>query len=65
MQQFNVSGMTCQHCIRAVTQAVQGIDPAASVQIDLATGHLAAGTTASAAAIIAAIEAEGYRATTA
>eukprot|EP01034_Spumella_vulgaris_P015351 gene15351-19597_t len=27
--------MTCGHCVRAVTQAVQALDPAASVKVDL------------------------------
>lgn len=36
-QQFTVSGMSCGHCVRAVTEAVKEIDPAAGVQVDL--GH--------------------------
>ncbi len=31
MQNFKVSGMTCGHCVRAVTEAVKDVDPAASV----------------------------------
>ena len=34
MQVFNVEGMTCGHCVRAVTQAVQSKDPAASVNLE-------------------------------
>jgi copper chaperone len=33
-QVFVVSGMSCGHCERAITQAVQQIDPQAQVQID-------------------------------
>ncbi len=33
-QVFVVSGMSCGHCERAITQAVQQIDPRAQVQID-------------------------------
>lgn len=33
-QIFTVVGMTCGHCERAVTQAVQRIDPQAEVQIN-------------------------------
>jgi copper chaperone len=38
---FEVQDMTCGHCVRSITQAVQALDPAAKVQIDLAT-HLVA-----------------------
>ena len=33
---FTVQGMTCGHCERAVTQAVQGVDDQAQVKIDRA-----------------------------
>lgn len=33
-QVFVVSGMSCGHCERAITQAVQHVDPQAQVQID-------------------------------
>lgn len=35
---LHVSGMTCQHCVRAVTQAIRARDAAADVQIDLPSG---------------------------
>ena len=38
-QTFQVQGMTCGHCERAVTQAIQQVDPAATVQIDRASGQ--------------------------
>lgn len=34
-QRFHVSGMSCGHCVRSVTEAVQGIDPTAKVAVDL------------------------------
>ena len=37
-QRFQVSGMTCGHCVRAVTQAIEALDPAARVNVDLAAG---------------------------
>lgn len=40
MQVFNVKGMTCGHCVRAVTQAVLAEDPAATVEVDLAAGEV-------------------------
>ena len=36
MQVFNVQGMTCGHCVKAVTRAVQEQDAAAKVEVDLA-----------------------------
>jgi copper chaperone len=35
LQQFQVKGMSCGHCVRAVTQAVQSVDPKAEVKVDL------------------------------
>ena len=37
---LEVQGMTCGHCERAVTQAVQQIDPAATVRIDRAQNRV-------------------------
>jgi copper chaperone len=33
-QTFTVQGMTCGHCEKAVTQAIQRVDPQAQVKID-------------------------------
>ena len=60
MQRFNVQGMTCAHCVRAITQALQSSDPAADVQIDLASGEVRVESTLTAEAIISLISAEGY-----
>lgn len=32
---FTVTGMSCGHCARAVTQAIRARDPQATVQVDL------------------------------
>ncbi len=58
---LRVEGMTCQHCERAVTQAIQAQDPAATVAIDLAAGTVRAETRLSPAAVAALVAAEGYR----
>ena len=34
---FKVDDMTCGHCVRTITQAVQGADAGATVRIDLAS----------------------------
>jgi copper chaperone len=60
MQRFNVQGMTCAHCVRAITQALQSSDPAADVQVDLASGEVRVESTLTAEAIISLISAEGY-----
>ena len=35
---LNVTGMTCGHCVKAVTAAIQAKDPTAKVVVDLADG---------------------------
>lgn len=40
MTRFNVSGMSCGHCVKAVTQAVQAVAPEAQVKVDLASGEV-------------------------
>jgi copper chaperone len=55
-----VKGMSCGHCVRAVTNAVTAIDPQAQVQIDLPSGKVGVTTQASAEAVKAAIAEEGY-----
>ncbi|WP_296178843.1 heavy-metal-associated domain-containing protein [Pseudomonas sp. UBA1879] len=62
MQIFNVQGMTCGHCVRAVTDAIKGEDPAAEVQIDLAKGEVAVQSQLAADQIIGLIVEEGYTA---
>lgn len=34
---FEVSDMSCGHCVGSITQAVKHTDPAAQVRVDLAT----------------------------
>jgi len=36
MISFDVKGMRCGHCVKAVTQAILALDAAALVQVDLA-----------------------------
>lgn len=60
-QKFNVTGMTCGHCVSAVQNAVQAVDPEAQVTVDLATGHVDVLTQQSREDVAAAIENAGYR----
>lgn len=61
-QTFNVKGMTCGHCERAVTQAVKTLDPRAEVRIDRSTGKVEVQSDQPREALIAAIAEEGYAA---
>lgn len=60
MQVFNVQNMSCGHCVKAITNAVQARDPAASVRVDLAAKEVGVESQLDAAQIIEAISAEGY-----
>lgn len=60
MIEFKVEGMSCNHCVQAVTRAVQAIDPVASVTIDLPSKSVKIGSTHEVAGLRQAIEAEGY-----
>ena len=60
MQVFNVEGMSCGHCVKAITQAVQARDPAASVRVDLAAREVGVESALSADQVIALISGEGY-----
>lgn len=61
MQSFTVQDMTCGHCVRAVTDAVHAVDPAATVEVDLVAGRVTVRDTAVPAVKIAsAITSEGY-----
>lgn len=62
MQVFNVQGMSCGHCVKTITQALQSKDPAASVRIDLAAKEVGVESALTADQVIALISAEGYEA---
>lgn len=63
MQVFKVQGMTCAHCVRAVTSAIQAQDPTAQVQVDLANGEVKVQSQLEAEQIVELIEEEGYATT--
>lgn len=58
--QFEVQGMTCGHCERAVTNAIQQLDPQAQVHIDRAQNRVDVDSTQPREALAAAIAEEGY-----
>ena len=61
MQTFQVSGMTCAHCERAVTEAILQVDPQAQVSIDRVAGRVEVQSQQDHQALAQAIVAEGYR----
>ena len=46
---YQVTGMTCEHCVRAVTEEIESLAGVASVTVELVPGGASAGTVASAA----------------
>lgn len=59
-QTFNVQGMSCGHCVGAVTQAVKAVDPKAEVKVDLGSGKVEVRSDRDREAIAQAIREEGY-----
>ncbi|WP_455284962.1 heavy-metal-associated domain-containing protein [Cupriavidus necator] len=60
MIQFQVEGMSCNHCVGAITRAVQAIDPAATVSADVPTQAVRVDSGADAQVLRHAIEEAGY-----
>jgi copper chaperone len=64
MLELKVEGLTCGHCVRAVTEAVHAVAPQVAVAVDLEQGLVkitAGNTTIPTDAVIKAIEEEGYK----
>ncbi len=64
-QTFNVSGMTCGHCVNAVTQELSAVAGVQDVTVVLAPGEAAAVTVVSAepldsSVVRAAVDEAGY-----
>lgn len=58
---YSVSGMTCEHCVRSVTEEVSEVPGVASVEVDLDTGRLVVhGEGVSDDAVRAAVDEAGY-----
>ena len=62
MQRFNVQGMTCGHCVKAVTNAIKNDDPTAQVQVELASGVVQVDSSLPAERVVELIREEGYEA---
>jgi copper chaperone len=57
---LDVQKMTCNHCVRSVTAAVQALDPQAQVEVSLADGSVRIAGRLDAEAAARAIRDEGY-----
>ena len=57
---LQVEGMSCGHCIRAVTNAITALDQGAKVDVDLAAKRVVAQTSLSRTAVVRAVEEEGF-----
>ena len=60
MLDVSVEGMTCEHCVRAVTQALSTVPGVESVTVDLAAGQVHVTGSPDLATVHDAIAAEGY-----
>ena len=62
MTTLQISGMTCQHCVRSVTKALQGVAGVDNVSVDLGAGSARVEGPADPASLLQAVESEGYEA---
>ena len=60
MIELTLPTMTCGHCVKAITAAVQQVDAAARLQIDLPTHQVRIESTLPAADFERALAEEGY-----
>lgn len=62
---FHVAGMTCDHCVRAVTEEVGKLDGVTTVDVDLASGAVTVISEAPLddADVAAAVDEAGYEVT--
>jgi len=66
MTTIKIEGMSCQHCVKAVEQALAGVNGVERVvDVDLDAGEARVEGNADTASLIAAVEDEGYTASAA
>ncbi|WP_375424473.1 heavy-metal-associated domain-containing protein [uncultured Friedmanniella sp.] len=60
--EYRVQGMTCQHCVSAVTAEVEAVSGVTGVQVDLSRGLLrvTSGPEVSRTAVASAVDEAGY-----
>ena len=62
MTELKIEGMTCGHCTSAVKKALEGVDGVTAATVDLAAGRAHVEGQADTAALVAAVQDEGYQA---
>ncbi|HUN90780.1 MAG TPA: heavy-metal-associated domain-containing protein [Burkholderiaceae bacterium] len=60
---LDVTGMTCGHCVAAVTRAIQAVPGVESVNVSLERAQAVVGGDADAKSLVAAVKEQGYAAT--
>ena len=58
--QLKVTGMTCEHCVRAVTKALEGVPGVEKAEVTLKPGGAVVHGEADPEQLIAAVREEGY-----
>lgn len=61
MIEFKLPQMSCGHCVRSVTEAVQSVDPQAEVKVDLGAKTAQVESKAQRDAIARALAEAGYQ----
>lgn len=59
---LSITGMTCDHCVRSVTKALQTVAGVEKVSVSLDTGRARVDGKAGPGALVQAIEEEGFQA---
>jgi copper chaperone len=59
-QSLQVTGMTCQHCVKAVREALLNVDGVTGADVDLDSGQADVQGDADRSALVAAVKTAGY-----
>ena len=65
MTEFQINDMTCSHCASTITKAVQSLDQAAKIDVDLATKRVRVESPLGPVKLVAAIRSAGFTPTAA
>lgn len=60
MQTFDIPNMSCNHCVRAITEAVQAVDAQAKVEAALAEHRVQVDSPAPRERLVEALKEAGY-----
>ncbi len=58
--EWKVTGMSCGHCVRAITQALKDLDEAATVEVNLVQGKVSVESSYAETSLVGAIQEAGY-----